>query len=82
MNTAEIHIKEPGGQEAGKINTVLLLKKNQEFNAFGSKALNTYFEDNFDGQDLLFEKFKMIWTAKMKTSQFKLLLYMVGRPII
>ena len=57
--TAEIHTKEPGGQEAGKTNTVLLLNKDQEFKAFGSKALDAYFEDNCEGQDLLFEKFKM-----------------------
>ena len=57
--TAKIHTKEPGGQGAGKTNTVLLLNKDQEFKAFGSKALDAYFEDNCEGQDLLFEKFKM-----------------------
>jgi hypothetical protein len=56
---AEIHTKEPGGQDAGKTNTVLLLNKECEFKAFGSRALDEYFEDNCDGQDLLFEKFKM-----------------------
>jgi hypothetical protein len=57
---AEIIVKEPGGQEAIKTNTVLLLDRNQKFMAFGSKALDSYFNDNKECTDLLFEKFKMI----------------------
>ena len=57
--SAEIHAKEPGGQEAGKTNTVLLLDQHGKFVAFGSKALKSYFENNHEGSDLLFEKFKM-----------------------
>ena len=59
MCAAEIHIKEPGGQDSSKTNTALLLNKDGVFKAFGSKALDAYFEDNSEGQDLLFEKFKM-----------------------
>jgi hypothetical protein len=55
----EICIKEPGGQDATKTNTVLLLDRNLRFKAFGSKALDAYYEDNAGGADLLFEKFKM-----------------------
>jgi hypothetical protein len=57
--TAEIHIKMPGGQEAGKTNTALLLDQQGKFVAFGSQALDAYFEDNNGGTDLLFERFKM-----------------------
>jgi hypothetical protein len=57
--TAEIHIKMPGGYDADKTNTVLLLDQQENFVAFGSRALDAYFEDNNDGQDLLFERFKM-----------------------
>jgi hypothetical protein len=56
---AEIHIKMPGGQEAGKTNTALLLDQQGKFVAFGSQALDAYFENNNDGTDLLFERFKM-----------------------
>ena len=55
----EIYTREPGGQDADKTDTVLLLDKNKEFKAFGSKALDAYFDNNHGGQDLLFEKFKM-----------------------
>ncbi len=55
----EICIKEPGGQDATKTNTALLLDRNLRFKAFGSKALDAYYEDNEDGTHLLFEKFKM-----------------------
>ena len=49
----------PGGQEAGKTNTALLLDQYGNFVAFGSRALDAYFEDNNDETDLLFERFKM-----------------------
>ncbi len=55
----EIFIREPGGQDASKTNTVLLLDQNLRFLAFGSKALDAYYEDNKDGAHLLIEKFKM-----------------------
>jgi hypothetical protein len=55
----EICIKEPGGQDATKTNTVLLLDRDLRFKAFGSKALDAYYEDSEDGAHLLFEKFKM-----------------------
>jgi hypothetical protein len=35
------------------------LDQNSRFLAFGSKALDAYYEDNKDGTHLLFEKFKM-----------------------
>ncbi len=57
--TAEIYVKEPGGQEVGKTNTALLLDEDGKFIAFGSKALNTYFEDNHNATDLLFERYKL-----------------------
>jgi hypothetical protein len=57
--TAEIHIKMPGGQDAGKTNTALLLDQQGNFVAFGSQALDAYFEDNNGQNDLLFERFKM-----------------------
>jgi hypothetical protein len=55
----EIFVREPGGQDATKTNTVLLLDQNFGFLAFGSKALDAYYEDNQDGAHLLIEKFKM-----------------------
>ena len=57
--TPEICIREPGGQDASKTNTALLLDQNSKFLAFGSKALEAYYDDNKDGTHLLFEKFKM-----------------------
>jgi hypothetical protein len=57
--TAEIHTKEPGGQDAVKTKTVLLLDHKKEFLSFGSKALDAYYNDNHNATDLLFEKFKM-----------------------
>ena len=57
--SAEIHVKEPGGQEAKKTNTALLLDRNKTFRSFGSKALKDYYDDNKDGTDMLFDKFKM-----------------------
>jgi hypothetical protein len=57
--TDEIHIKMPGGRDAGKTNTALLLDQHGHFVAFGSGALDAYFENNHDETDLLFERFKM-----------------------
>ena len=57
--TAEIHTKEPGGQDAGKTQTVLLLDHKMQFLSFGSKALDAYYNENHNATDLLFEKFKM-----------------------
>ncbi len=57
--TAEIHTKEPGGQDAGKTHTVLLLNREKQFLLFGSKALDAYFNENHNDTDLLFQKFKM-----------------------
>ncbi len=57
--TAEIHTKEPGGQDAGKTQTALLLDRNMQFISFGSKALDAYYNENHSATDLLFEKFKM-----------------------
>ena len=54
---AEIVCKEPGGQDALKTQTALLLDKGLNFLAFGSKALDMFYERD-DGH-LLFEKFKM-----------------------
>jgi hypothetical protein len=42
----EICIKEPGGQDTTKTNTVLLLGINLRFKAFGSKILDAYYEVN------------------------------------
>jgi hypothetical protein len=55
----EIYTKEPGGQDSCKTHTALLLDKEGNFKAFGSRALGAYFQNNCDGQDLLFENFKM-----------------------
>ncbi len=52
--TAEIHIKMPGGQEAGKTNTALLLDQQGKFVAFGRQALDAYFEDNNGGTIFVF----------------------------
>ena len=49
----------PGGQDAGKTNTALLLDQQVNFVAFGNQALDTYFDNNHGGTDLLFERFKM-----------------------
>jgi hypothetical protein len=49
----------PGGQDECKTNTALLLNSQEKFVAFGIRALDVYFEDNHDGTDLLFERFKM-----------------------
>ena len=57
--TAEIHTKEPGGQDAVKTQTVLLLDHKKQFLFFGSKALDEYYNENHNATDLLFEKFKM-----------------------
>jgi hypothetical protein len=57
--TGEIHTKEPGGQDAGKTRTVLLLDHNKQFLSFGSTALHAYYNENHNKADLLFEKFKM-----------------------
>jgi hypothetical protein len=42
-----------------KTNTTLLLDRHYKFKAFGSRALDAYYEDNEGGALLLFEKFKM-----------------------
>jgi hypothetical protein len=57
--TGEIYVKMPGGEGADKTNTALLLDQQGNFVAFGSRALDAYFEDNNDGKNLLFERFKM-----------------------
>ena len=67
MNS-EIICKEPGGQEARKAPTVLLLDHLGGFQAFGSKALDLYYGgvDDYvlcnygNGGHMLFEKFKMV----------------------
>ncbi len=56
---AEIHTKEPGGQDAGKTHTVLLLDRNEQCLLFGSKALDAYYNENHNATNLLFKKFKM-----------------------
>jgi hypothetical protein len=68
MMLSEIICKEPGGQEAKKAPTVLLLDHLGQFQAFGSKALDLYYggEEGYvccnygDGGNMLFEKFKMV----------------------
>ncbi len=63
----EIICKEPGGQEAKKAPTVMLLDSQEEFKAFGSKALDVYYtgDDGFmfcnygESGYLLVEKYKM-----------------------
>ena len=65
---SEIICKEPGGQEARKAPTVVLLDNQGNFKAFGSNALDLYYGGD-DGYvfcnygangDMLFEKFKMV----------------------
>jgi len=54
----EIQVHMPGGQEAGKTNTSLLLDPQGNFLAFGSKARVDYYMHDEKG-GMLFEKFKM-----------------------
>ena len=68
MMCSEIICKEPGGQEARKAPTLLLLDNLGRFQAFGSKALDLYYggDDGYvfcnygDDGNMLFEKFKMV----------------------
>ncbi len=58
---------EPGGQEARKAPTVVLMDNQGKFKAFGSNALDLYYggDDGYvfcnygENGDMLFEKFKM-----------------------
>lgn len=56
-NPDEIFSKQPGGQEAGKTHSSILLSADQKFIAFGSKAREEYFEH--DERGLFFENYKM-----------------------
>ena len=53
----EIICREPGGQEAKKAPTVLLLDQQKKFVAFGARAQERYYESDYSL--LLFERFKM-----------------------
>ena len=55
----EIVSKQPGGQEAGKTHSSILLDRNQKFIAFGSKAREGYFELDEENGGLFFENYKM-----------------------
>jgi molecular chaperone DnaK (HSP70) len=62
-NFDQIICKEPGGQDAKKTATSVLLDSAGNLKSFGFKARNDYYEE-YDGdgepsRDLLFEKFKM-----------------------
>eukprot|EP00960_Hanusia_phi_P077200 768663-Hanusia_phi.AAC.5 len=54
----EIFCREPGGQEPGKTSTTLLLTRDEQFIAFGSRAREEYYEG--DPSSLFFENFKML----------------------
>jgi hypothetical protein len=53
----DVVVKEPGGQEAKKTLTNVLLAPDGTFKAFGTKARDDFYES--DCSDLFFEKFKM-----------------------
>jgi hypothetical protein len=65
---SEIICMEPGGQEARKAPTVVLMDNQGKFKAFGSNALDLYYggDDGYvfcnygENGYMLFEKFKMV----------------------